>query len=159
MPYFVAHRAANVLNGHGKPLKNSKIFLLGLSYKPQVDDDRESPTYRIMAMLEQKGASVFYNDPFIPEIRPSREFAAYAGRRSADISGDYDLIILCTAHSQYNNINPEDLSAPVLDTRGILPDVPAGCTGHKFCTASSAAASDEFVLKSVRARTDWIQYE
>ena len=124
MPYFVVQRAADVLNEHGKPIKNSKILLLGLSYKPGVDDDRESPTYRIMALLEQKGAVVFYNDPFIPEIRPSREFAAYAGRRSADINDDYDLIILCTAHSQYNDINPQDLSAPVLDTRGTLPDAP-----------------------------------
>ena len=124
MPYFVVQRAADVLNEHGKPLKNSKVLLLGLSYKPGVDDDRESPTYRIMALLEQKGAVVFYNDPFIPEIRPSREFAAYAGRRSADIGGDYDLIILCTAHSQYSDINPQELQAPVLDTRGALPDAP-----------------------------------
>jgi UDP-N-acetyl-D-glucosamine dehydrogenase len=124
MPYFVVQRAADVLNEHSKPLKNSRILLLGLSYKPGVDDERESPTYRIMEILEQKGASVFYNDPFIPEIRPSREFANYTGRRSADINSNYDLIILCTAHSQYNDINPEDLSAPILDTRGTLPDIP-----------------------------------
>jgi UDP-N-acetyl-D-glucosamine dehydrogenase len=124
MPYFVVQRAAEVLNEHGKPLKNSRILLLGLSYKPGVDDERESPTYRIMEVLEQKGASVFYNDPFIPEIRPSREFANYAGRRSADINSDYDLIILCTAHSQYKNIDPEDFSVPILDTRGTLPDIP-----------------------------------
>jgi len=73
-----------------------------------------------MALLEQKGAVVFYNDPFIPEIRPSREFASYAGRRSADISGEYDLIILCTAHSQYSDINPQELQAPVLDTRALI---------------------------------------
>jgi UDP-N-acetyl-D-glucosamine dehydrogenase len=124
MPYFVVQRAAEVLNEHSKPLKNSRILLLGLSYKPGVDDERESPTYRIMEILEQKGASVFYNDPFIPEIRPSRVFANYTGRRSAEINSNYDLIILCTAHSEYKNINPEALSVPILDTRGTLPDIP-----------------------------------
>jgi UDP-N-acetyl-D-glucosamine dehydrogenase len=124
MPYFIVQRAADVLNEHGKALKGSRVLLLGLAYKANVDDDRESPTYRIMSLLEQKGAIVDYNDPHVPEIRLSREYPHYAGRKSRDISGNYDLIILCTAHNQYKEINPAALNVPVLDTRGFFPDLP-----------------------------------
>lgn len=122
MPYFVVQRAADVLNEQAKPLRGSKILLLGVAYKADVDDDRESPTYRIMASLEEKGARVFYNDPHVPVIRPSREYARYAGRTSSPIEADYDLIILCTAHSEYTALELAALSAPVLDTRGFFPD-------------------------------------
>ena len=121
MPYFVVQRAGEVLNEYGKPLKGSRILLLGLSYKPEVDDDRESPTYRVMELLEDKGAVVYYNDPFIPEVKPSRKYPGFAGRRSRPIVSDgYDLYIVCTAHSSYRNIEPADLKAPVLDTRGFF---------------------------------------
>ncbi|WP_028573698.1 nucleotide sugar dehydrogenase [Desulfonatronovibrio hydrogenovorans] len=125
MPYFVVQRASEVLNENAKPLKNSRILLMGLAYKANVDDDRESPTYRIMELLEQKGAEVFYNDPFVPVIKPSREYARYAGRKSVpvDISG-YDLIILCTAHDQYRDIQATSFKTPVLDTRGFFQEIP-----------------------------------
>ena len=124
MPSFVVQRAADVLNDQAKPLKNSKILLLGLAYKADVDDDRESPSYRIMALLEQKGAQVLYNDPHVPVIRPSREYARYAGRKSSPIDAAYDLIILCTAHAEYKTLSPAGLNAPILDTRGFFPDLP-----------------------------------
>lgn len=123
MPSFVIQRAADVLNEQGKPLKGSRILLLGLAYKANVDDDRESPTYRIMELLEHKGATVAYNDPHVPVIRPSREYARYAGRESMAVDDGYDLIILCTAHEAYKNIDPAALSVPVLDTRGFFPDL------------------------------------
>ncbi|ABW67622.1 nucleotide sugar dehydrogenase [Desulfosudis oleivorans] len=122
MPYFVVQRAADVLNEHSKSIKGARILLLGLAYKANVDDDRESPTYRIMDLLEQKGAHVDYNDPYVPEIRPTRQYSRYLGRKSKDISGDYDLIILCTAHNQYKTINPDALKVPILDTRGFFSD-------------------------------------
>lgn len=124
MPYFVVQRAADALNDHGKALKGSRVLLLGLAYKANVDDDRESPTYRIMALLEEKGAVVDYNDPHVPEVRPSREYSRYAGRKSRAICGHYDLIVLCTAHDQYKDINPAALNVPILDTRGFFPDLP-----------------------------------
>ncbi len=122
MPYYVVQRAAETLNEKEKPLKNSRILLLGLAYKAEVDDDRESPTYRIMELLEKQGAKVSYNDPFVPVIRPSREYSHYAGRKSSPVQGHYDLIILCTPHSQYRDIDPAKLIAPVLDTRGFWPE-------------------------------------
>jgi UDP-N-acetyl-D-glucosamine dehydrogenase len=123
MPYFVVQRTSEVLNELEKALKNSRILLLGLAYKAEVDDDRESPTYRIMELLESKGARTYYNDPFVPEIKPSREFSHFAGRKSSPVTGDYDLVILCTAHSQYREINPAGLGVPILDTRGFFPDL------------------------------------
>ncbi len=124
MPYFVVQRVMEVLNEQGKALKKSRIMLLGLAYKAGVDDDRESPTYKIMQILEDRGADVTYNDPFVPVIRPSREYAHFAGRKSMPVFGDYDLYILCTAHHQYNDIHPEMLGCPVLDTRGFFQDLP-----------------------------------
>lgn len=124
MPSFVVSRAMDVLNEKEKALKNAKILLLGLAYKSGVDDDRESPTYRIIELLEEKGALVSYHDPYVPEIRPSREYSRYAGRRSSPLEGAYDLIILCTAHREYMELDPAVLPAPVLDTRGLFADLP-----------------------------------
>lgn len=124
MPGFVVSRATEVLNQKEKPLKNARILLLGLAYKANVDDDRESPTYRIMEMLEEKEAVVSYNDPYIPEIRPSREYAHYAGRKSVDIGNDFDLIILCTGHDEYRHLDVAKLNVPVLDSRGMFSVIP-----------------------------------
>jgi len=124
MPYYVVQRAMEVLNDFGRALKQSRILLLGLAYKPDVDDDRESPTYKIMHLLEKKGADVYYNDPYVPVVRPSREYGHYAGRRSQQVSGNFDLIILCTAHKEYQELDPSGLGTPVLDTRGFFADLP-----------------------------------
>ncbi len=123
MPYFVVQRAAEVLNERKKPLKGSRVLVLGLAYKADVDDYRESPSFRIMDLLEGKGAEVSYNDPYVPEIGPSREYIRFAGRKSMPLEGDYDLYILCTAHKQYKEVDPAGLGAMVLDTRGFFPDV------------------------------------
>ena len=120
MPDFVVHRAMEVLNEFGKPLKEAKILLLGLAYKANVDDDRESPSYRLIEKLEEKGALVSYNDPHVPVIRPSREYARYAGRKSVSITKDYDLILVATAHDEYKNLNLEELGVPILDTRNLV---------------------------------------
>lgn len=120
MPEFVVGRTMEVLNEEGKPLRGSKILILGLAYKANVDDDRESPSYRLMELLEHKGAKVFYNDPYVPVIRPSREFPHYAGRESSDISNDYDLILIATAHDEYKTFDFSKITVPILDTRNVV---------------------------------------
>jgi UDP-N-acetyl-D-glucosamine dehydrogenase len=117
MPDFVVQRVMEVLNECGKPLKGAKILLLGLAYKANVDDDRESPSYHLMEKLEAKGAVVSYNDPYIPTIRPSREFAKYAGRKSVPITAGYDVILISTAHDEYKGIDFSSFKAQVVDTR------------------------------------------
>jgi UDP-N-acetyl-D-glucosamine dehydrogenase len=121
MPDFVVHRIMEVLNEFGKPLKGSRILLLGLAYKENVDDDRESPSYHLMEKLEGKGAIVSYNDPHVPVIRPSREFAKYAGRKSVEVGGGYDLILVATPHEQYRSMDLTRFGVPIVDTRNVVP--------------------------------------
>jgi len=119
MPDFVVQRAMEVLNEFGKPMKGARILLLGLAYKANVDDDRESPSYHLMEKLEAHGATVAYNDPYIPEIRPSREFARYAGRKSVSITDKYDLLLIATPHEEYKKIFCAGFKTPIHDTRNV----------------------------------------
>jgi UDP-N-acetyl-D-glucosamine dehydrogenase len=119
MPDFVVQRVMEALNEVGKPLKGARVLMLGLAYKANVDDDRESPSYLLIEKLEAMGAVVEYNDPYVPVIRPSREFAKYAGRKSVDISGNYDLLLVATAHDDYRKIDFSKFSIPIVDTRNI----------------------------------------
>jgi UDP-N-acetyl-D-glucosamine dehydrogenase len=89
-----------------------------------VDDDRESPSYHLLEKLEARGASVSYNDPYIPVIRPSREFARYAGRTSVPVAAGYDLLLIATAHDEYRTMNLVGLGTPIVDTRHVVPDRP-----------------------------------
>jgi len=120
MPDFVIHRAMEVLNDQHKSVKGSGILLLGLAYKSNVDDDRESPSYRLMEKLEELGATVSYNDPYIPVIPMTREYEKFAGRTSAAISANFDLIIIVTAHDEYKTLDVQNLQVPILDTRNII---------------------------------------
>ena len=120
MPDFVVQRVMEVLNDHGKPLKGSRILMLGLAYKANVDDDRESPSYHLMEKLEEKGAVVEYNDPWVPVIKMTREHPQFAGRKSACITDDrYDLILIATAHDEYKKLDFSRFSVPVVDTRNV----------------------------------------
>ena len=122
MPDYVVSVVAQALNEESKSIKGSLILLLGLAYKPNVDDDRESPSYRLMEKLEHKGASVDYNDPHVPVIRPNREFPQYAGRTSKNISLNYDLILLATHHQEYRDFDFSGYQIPIVDTRNwIIP--------------------------------------
>jgi UDP-N-acetyl-D-glucosamine dehydrogenase len=103
----------------GKPLKRARILLLGLAYKANVDDDRESPSapsYVLIEKLEARGAVVDYNDPNVPVIRLTREHAHMAGRLSVPITSDYDLILISTAHEEYQRWDFSDCPIPVVDT-------------------------------------------
>jgi len=122
MPDYVIHKVMKVLNIHGKSLKGSHVLLLGLAYKANVDDDRESPSYRLMEKLEEMGADVSYNDPYIPVITLTREYAKYAGKKSVEISNRFDLILIATAHDEYKQIDFKSLAIPVVDTRNIIAD-------------------------------------
>ncbi len=117
MPDYVVSKVAEALNEAGKPVKGSKILMLGLAYKANVDDDRESPSYRLMEKLEHMGATVSYNDPYIPEIKMTREYAKFVGRKSVEITKNYDLLLIATAHNEYKNVDFLSFSIPIVDTR------------------------------------------
>ena len=120
MPDYVVGRVAEALNDQGKPLKRARILLLGLAYKANVDDDRESPSYVLIEKLEARGALVDYNDPNVPVIRPTREHPRLAGRLSVPITTEYDLILISTAHDEYQRWDFSDCPIPVVDTRNCV---------------------------------------
>lgn len=120
MPYYVVMKVMKALNDHGKAVRGARILILGLAYKANVDDYRESPTFRLMEKLEQMGAIVSYNDPYIPEIKSSREYAKYAKKKSQEISNDFDLILIATAHDEYRKIDFTSFGIPIVDTRNLI---------------------------------------
>ncbi|MHB8523872.1 MAG: nucleotide sugar dehydrogenase, partial [Limisphaerales bacterium] len=106
MPEYVVNRVAEALNSQRKPLNGSKVLILGLAYKKNVDDDRESPSYHLMDLLKARGAVVAYHDPHVPVIRPRREHSHWAGTKSLAWSrksiGSSDAVIVATAHDAVN---------------------------------------------------------
>lgn len=121
MPNYVVTKAMEALNEVGKPLRGSRVLILGLAYKANVDDMRESPSFHLMEKLEQRGAIVAYHDPYIPVIPPTREHAAFTGRQSAAIDGSYDLLLIATGHDEYKRIDFSKFRVPIVDTRRIAP--------------------------------------
>lgn len=124
MPDYVVARVAEALNDDAKSIKGSKILLLGMAYKPNVDDDRESPSYVLTEKLEAKGAQVSYNDPYVPEIRLTREHPHLAGRKSVEITDNYDCILLATHHNEYKDFDFSGFKCPVVDTRNAVSKRP-----------------------------------
>ena len=124
MPLYVVNRITDALNDASKSIRGSKILLLGLAYKANVDDCRESPTYEIMKLLEDRGAKVAYNDPHVPVIVSGRSHHAVAGRKSQSITDAYDVMALCTAHEAYRTFDFEKLGVPFVDCRNFAEKVP-----------------------------------
>ena len=125
MPEYVVSRVIDALNDTGKPVKGSRILMLGIAYKANVDDDRESPSYAIMESLEKRGAVVSYNDPHVPEIRAGRSNHAVAGKNSVTFSSNFDVIVLCTAHREYFDIDFSGLQIPLVDCRNVVEQRPS----------------------------------
>lgn len=127
MPEHVVHRIADVLNAQGKSVKGSTILVLGLAYKSNVDDERNSPSYVLMDLLEQRGAKVAYHDPYVPVIRPTREHSQFAGRRSVAWNRaaiqSFNVVLIATNHSCINYQELADWAHCVVDTRNAMATV------------------------------------
>jgi UDP-N-acetyl-D-glucosamine dehydrogenase len=119
MPEYVMQKIFLALNRIGRSVKDSKVILLGLAYKKNVDDHRESVTFKIMDLLSKNGAIVDYNDPYIPEIMPVREYKQFVGKKSAPLENlsQYDLTVILTNHSSYDYEAIVEQSKIVVDTR------------------------------------------
>ena len=119
MPDYVFQKVLMSLNDSGKSLKNSRILVLGIAYKKDIDDSRESPSFNIMDLLSRAGARVDYNDPFVPEIGPRREFIKFVGKKTVPLDhiGNYDLTLILTDHSVYDYKKIVAESQLVVDTR------------------------------------------
>jgi UDP-N-acetyl-D-glucosamine dehydrogenase len=99
-------------------------LVLGLAYKANVDDCRESPSFVLMEKLEAKGAVVDFNDPFVPIVPPTREHAHFIGKQSVDIEDTYDLILLSTDHAEYKIFDFSSYSCPLVDSRNCIQHKP-----------------------------------
>jgi len=132
MPEHVVTRVAEALNAFKKPLNGSKVLVLGLAYKANVDDDRESPSYVLMELLKQHGAEVSYYDPFVPVIKLTREHPQWAGARSIewgrDLVASYDCVLIATAHACVDYKQLSSWAQLIVDTRNAMPFVtPSVC--------------------------------
>lgn len=121
MPKYVVGKLQDCLNNFEKHLKNSKILILGLAYKADIDDLRESPSLELITLLEGRGALVDYHDPLIPEIGQSREYAHLSGRKSQPLSNKYDCFLLATRHSIFSKEEILSFGVPIVDTRNFFP--------------------------------------
>ncbi len=121
MPVFVVSKVQDCLNHYGKALKNSRILILGIAYKANIDDMRESPSLKLMELLEDKGAKVSFNDPHVPVIPRTRAHSLFAGRASVPLSSAFDCFLLATAHREYQAESVLAHRVPVVDTRNVLP--------------------------------------
>lgn len=123
MPYYVVEKIGWVLNRFGKSLKGSRILVLGMAYKKDVDDPRESPSLRIIQLLRERGAIVSYNDPYIPVCRGHRHHPDI-DMRSVEITEkrlkEMDVVVLLTDHSVYDYAFIERHSRCIIDTRDVF---------------------------------------
>src|SRR4029079_2482800 len=105
MPAYVVNRVADGLNERGKPLQGSKVLLLGMAYKKDVDDPRESPGFELMELLLNKGALVGYNDPHIPRLPHMRHYPDL-NMVSQALTPEYlrgqDAVVVVTDHTAYD---------------------------------------------------------
>ena len=127
MPDYVVHKIGDALNQQKKAINGSKILIIGLAYKPNVDDDRESPSYVLMEKLKSLGSEVGYYDPYVPIIKPTREHPQWAGTKSTDWNEDairsYDCVLIATNHEKINYQELAEWSHCIVDTRNAMTDI------------------------------------
>ncbi len=125
MPDFVVQRLALALNERGKPVKNSRILVMGLAYKPDVDDVRESPSFELIEKLEHLGADVDYHDPHVPQTHKMRRHDLHMQSielTPAALKG-YDAVLIATHHSACDWQQIADNAQLIVDTRNAMRDV------------------------------------
>ncbi|MHC4756620.1 MAG: nucleotide sugar dehydrogenase [Planctomycetota bacterium] len=128
MPHYVITKTMDALNEHKKSLKGSKVLVLGLAYKKDIDDLRESPSIELIELLREKGARVDYNDPYIPRTHKQREHDLKMSSRklSAKMLSGYDVVLISTDHSDYDYGWIVRNSKLVVDTRNATAGVKSG---------------------------------
>jgi UDP-N-acetyl-D-glucosamine dehydrogenase len=117
MPYFVLENLAAGLNERRKSIKGSKVMVLGVAYKRDIDDLRESPSLTIIELLREKGAQVAYNDPYFPTVGRGRHYDLNMTSTPLDNLSQYDAVLIVTDHSIYDYQAIVEQSQLVVDTR------------------------------------------
>lgn len=128
MPNYVVNRLGDALNDRGKPIRGSRICVLGAAYKKDVDDARESPSFDLMNRLIKKGAVVTYNDPHIPVLQKTRHWPNLPQMESQELTPDYlssqDCVLVVTDHSAYDFGHILEHSQLIVDTRNAMKALP-----------------------------------
>jgi UDP-N-acetyl-D-glucosamine dehydrogenase len=124
MPRWVIDKVVDALNERGKPIKGSRILVLGIAYKPNVDDMRESPSVELMEILHEKGATVAYSDPFVPVFPKMREH--YFDLESTELTSDnirnFDCLLIATNHTAFDYDFIKANANLIVDSRGAYCD-------------------------------------
>lgn len=136
MPAYVVDRTMHALNTHKKAMNGSKVLVIGLAYKPDVDDMRESPTFKIFDLLKAKGAEIAYYDPFIPEIWETREHVEYTGMNSIEWSKEtvsgFDAVLISTNHSAIDYEEIAEWNNCIIDTRNAMRGIEHKGNNHIY---------------------------
>jgi len=129
MPYHVVDALVGAMNEHQKSVKGSRILLLGVAYKKDVDDLRESPSLKLLELLTQRGANLDYNDPYFPALHKMRHYD-FSNMKSVELTpqnlGSYDCALIATDHSSYDYDAIVKNSKLVVDTRNATRNVKSG---------------------------------
>ncbi|MCK4910292.1 MAG: nucleotide sugar dehydrogenase [Thermodesulfovibrionales bacterium] len=126
MPYYVVDKVEGSLRDQGISLEGSRILVLGLAYKRDVDDARESPSLKLIEIMEGKGAQVDYNDPYIPLMPKTRKYSLMEKKDSVELTAEglasYDCVLVATDHSEYDPGFIAEHARLVVDTRNLIKD-------------------------------------
>ena len=128
MPYYVIDRISEALNERKQCVNGAKILILGVAYKKDIDDDRESPSYTIMRLLSERGALIHYNDPHIPRLKAGRKnrFLLESLPLTEETLAEMDAVVILTDHSTYDYGWIVRHARMVIDTRNATRDVTEG---------------------------------
>ena len=128
MPFYVIDKIVDALNDQGRAVRGSKIVILGVAYKQDVDDTRESPALDIISLLRQKGADTSFVDPHVPEIRLESDIRLLSQPLCRSLLQDADCVVIVTDHSAFDWDEIAANSSVIVDTRHVLEDVVGSAT-------------------------------
>jgi UDP-N-acetyl-D-glucosamine dehydrogenase len=120
MPHFVVDKIQNALNDHSKPLKGSRVHVLGVAYKRDIDDVRESPALDIIHLLGKRGATVSYSDPYVPKLRADGVVPEMVSTDAEKAAGEADCMVIVTDHKGFDYAKIVDKAKLIVDTRNAL---------------------------------------
>lgn len=123
MPEYTVERAGKILNRYKKALNGSKVLVLGVAYKQDIDDYRESPAIRVIEEFEKTGAQVSYYDPFVPKYRHNGQWHEGIAAISPDVIAQYDLVAITTAHTTVDYQMVADAGVPVFDCKNVMKNI------------------------------------
>jgi UDP-N-acetyl-D-glucosamine dehydrogenase len=145
MPAFVVRKVADALNEYGKAMKGSRVLVLGVAYKKDIDDLRESPALEVIHLLQQKGAQVLFHDPYCTTIHddghtPIRQLPMHSVELSDELLAAVDVVLVVTDHSTVDYQRVADVARLVIDTRGALRGVEGGA--HVYGLSGEVPAAE-----------------